>query len=120
MKFYADYRALYDALNPEWSKAAAQDIFSFCEVTNNLLRNFDVYEEIYANVGPNTDVYPVMTRSIIEQELGRSIDVALKLVMLIPKALVKVSSRTPIRVAVRFHGGGVSTGSHCFLQAVHS
>ena len=119
MKFCEIYRTLRDALNPEWCKAAAQEIFSGSAIIANLREGFDIHEETYANVGPNADVCPAVMRHYIEKALGRDVDAALKLYMLIPKRLAKVSRRTVVKIAIRFHGGeGVSSDSHRSLQTL--
>jgi hypothetical protein len=114
IKFCTAYRTLCDALNPEWSQSAAQNIFRGSAVIENLLQNFEIHQATYAIVGPDTDVCPAAMRRIIENELRREVNVALKLDMVIPKSLVKVSSPTFVRIAIRFHGGGgVSSDDHC-------
>jgi NADPH-dependent 7-cyano-7-deazaguanine reductase QueF len=53
-------------------------------------------------------------RSIIKKELQQEVNVNLKLNIVILKSLVKVSSPTFVRIAIRFYGGGgVSLDDHC-------
>jgi hypothetical protein len=109
-------RALHDVLNPEWSQSVAQNIIQGSAVTENFLQNFNIHEETNANVGPDPDVCPAMMRGIIERELRRELNVALKLCMVIPKDLVRISSSTFVRIAIRLHGwGGVILDNHCSL-----
>jgi hypothetical protein len=114
MKFCTAYQTLCDALNPKWSQSAAQETFRGSAAIEDLLQNFEIHQATYAIVGPDTDVCPAAMRGIIEKELGREVNVDLKLDMVIPKSLVKVSSPTFVRIAIRFHGGGgVSSDDHC-------
>jgi hypothetical protein len=114
MKFCTAYQTLCDTLNPKWSQSAAQNTFRGSAVIEDLLQNFEIHQATYAIVGPDTDVCPAAMRSIIEKELRREVNVDLKLDIVIPKSLVKVSSPTFVRIAIRFHGGGgVSSDDHC-------
>ncbi|CAN9337288.1 unnamed protein product [Alternaria alternata] len=114
MKFCRDYKVLHEKLNPRWSQSAAQNVFPASAATSEWLGEFDLYEEIYATVEPDTDSYTPAMRQVIKRELGRDVNVLVQLHMAIPKDLVKTCSPTPIRIAIRFHGGGGVTGHPMF------
>jgi hypothetical protein len=106
---FKQHKHLRTLLTPLEFEDRGREIFNdqknMCPRTQSLLSKFHQYETTWHVESPDK-TWCQWQRDIVQEEFDCEIDAHLKLSILVPKHLLSAEKIAPLKIAVRFHGGG--------------